>query len=205
VPPLYAISDYAELARAGRPFADSLMPADLPGGVDSVKVPRITTGTKMRVQAGDKAAVTTQDIVTAETTAELVTVAGYVDVAVQAIDQAPIDTQALLFADLEADYAQQFDTLLWSGAGPGSDEPLGVLTLGGTNSSTYTDTTPTVGELYPKIGSSSPTESTMATSGRHATHARITASRWAASSGSTYLNRSGSLRTSESTRRSSRR
>lgn len=152
VPPLYAISDYAELARAGRPFADSLMPADLPAGVDSVKVPRITTGTKMRVQAGDKAAVTTQDIVTAETTAELVTVAGYVDVAVQAIDQAPIDTQALLFADLEADYATQFDTLLWSGAGPGSDEPLGVLTLGDTNSTSWGDTSPTVAELYPKIG-----------------------------------------------------
>jgi HK97 family phage major capsid protein len=152
VPPLYEISDYADILRAGRPFADLLSPRPLPSGVDQVKIPRLTTGTKVRVQAGDKAAVTTQDIVSAETTAELVTVAGYIDVAVQAIDQSPVDTQSILFEDLQADYVTQLDTLLWSGAGPASNQPLGALTLTGTAVVTYTDATPTAAELYRKIG-----------------------------------------------------
>lgn len=152
VPPLYAIDDYADILRAGRPFADLLNPRPLPGGIDQVKIPRLTTGTKVRVQAGDKAAVTTQDIVSAETTAELVTVAGYIDVGVQAIDQSPLDTQDIIFEDLQADYVTQLDTLLWSGAGPASNQPLGALTLTGTAIVTYTDATPTAAEFYRKVG-----------------------------------------------------
>lgn len=152
VPPLYELSDYAEILRAGRPFADLIGSRPLPSGVDQVKIPRLTTGTKARVQAGDKAAVTTQDVVTAETTAELVTVAGYIDVAVQALDQSPLDTQNILFEDLQADYVTQLDTLLWSGAGPASNQPLGALTLGGTAIVTYTDATPTAAEFYRKVG-----------------------------------------------------
>lgn len=152
VPPLYALDDYAEILRAGRPFADLLNPRTLPSGVDQVKIPRLTTGTKVRVQAGDKAAVTTQDLVSAETTAELVTVAGYIDVAVQAIDQSPLDTQDIIFEDLQADYGTQLDTLLWSGAGPASNQPLGVLTLTGTAVVTWTDANPTAPEMYRKIG-----------------------------------------------------
>lgn len=152
VPPLYAIDEFAGILRAGRPLADVIGPRPLPAGVDSVRVPRLTTGTKVRVQAGDKAAVTTQDVVSAETNADLVTVAGYIDVAVQAIDQAPVDTQDILFEDLAADYTFQIDTLLATGAGPASSQPLGILTLGGTSTVTYTDASPTAGELYRKIG-----------------------------------------------------
>lgn len=152
VPPLYDLGDYADILRAGRPFADLLGSRPLPSGVDQVKIPRLTTGTKVRVQAGDKAAVTTQDVVSAETTAELVTVAGYIDVAVQALDQSPVDTQDILFEDLQADYTLQLDTLLLSGAGPASNQPLGVLTLGGTAVVTYTDATPTPAEFYRKVG-----------------------------------------------------
>lgn len=151
VPPLYAISDYAELARAARPFADLIGSQPLPAGIDGVKVPRITTGTKVAVQDGDNTAITTQDVVSAETTADLVTVAGYVDVSVQALDQSPVDMQSILFEDLIADYAMQLDTLLLSGSGT-NGQPIGVLNLGGTNGITYTDSTPTVGELYGKVG-----------------------------------------------------
>lgn len=152
VPPLYAIDDFAAIIRAGRPFADALGPRPLPAGIDSVRVPRFTTGTKVRKQAGDKAAVTTQDVVSAETSADLVTMAGYIDVAVQAIDQSPVDTQEILFQDLGQDYAFQVDTLLLSGAGPASNEPLGALTLGGTTTVTWTDSSPTPGEFYRQIG-----------------------------------------------------
>lgn len=152
VPPLYAIDDYAAILRAGRPFADAIGSRPLPSGVDQVKIPRLTTGTKVRVQAGDKAAVTTQDLVSAETTAELVTIAGYIDVAVQALDQSPLPTQDIIFEDLEADYVLQLDSLLLSGAGPASNQPLGALTLGGTAVVTYTDATPTPAEFYRKVG-----------------------------------------------------
>ncbi len=152
VPPLYDISDYAEILRAGRPFADLIGSRPLPSGVDQVKVPRLTTGTKVRVQAGDKAAVTTQDVVSAETTADLETVAGYIDVAVQAIEQSPIPTQDILFEDLQSDYTLQIDTLLLSGAGHASNQPLGVLTLTGTAIVTWTDATPTPPEFYRMVG-----------------------------------------------------
>lgn len=151
VPPLYAINDYAELARSGRPIADAIGSQELPAGIDQVRIPRITTGTKVAAQNGDKASITTRDIVTAETSADLVTIAGYIDVAVQAIDQSPLSVQDIIYQDLLADYAMQLENQIVNGDGT-SETLIGLLNIPNIGTKTYTSTAPTVGGLYRKVG-----------------------------------------------------
>lgn len=152
VPPLWMLEEFAEAARAGRPFADRIgKQIALPSGTDSINIPRITTGTLTGVQTADNAAVTEQDIVTASVNAPVRTIAGQIDVALQLLDQSPIGMDQILFADLLADHAMQLDTQTLNGSGA-SGQLLGILNVSGVNAITYTDASPTVGELYPKLG-----------------------------------------------------
>ncbi len=150
VPPLWLLDEYAALARAGRPFADELRNIPLPAGTDSINVPRITTGSLTAIQTADNAAVSAQDLVTATVTAPVRTIAGQVDSALQLLDQSPVGFDEIVFEDLIADYYLQLDAQVLNGSGA-SGQLLGILNVSGINAITYTDATPTVPELYPKL------------------------------------------------------
>lgn len=150
VPPLWLLDEYAEAARAGRPFADACRQIELPSGTDSINIPRITTGTLTGVQTADNAAVTEQDIVTNSVNAPVRTIAGQQDIALQLLEQSPIAFDEIIFADLLADHAMQLDTQTLNGSGA-AGQLLGILNVAGINAVTYTDVTPTVPELYPKL------------------------------------------------------
>ena len=150
VPPLWLVDQYAALARAARVTADLCQQFPLPGGTDSINIPRVTTGTAVAAQTADNASVQETDIVSTSVSVPVITIAGQQDVAIQLIDQSPVSVDEIIFADLAADYAAKLDVQVLNGTGS-SGQATGFLALSGTNSVSYTDASPTVPELYPKL------------------------------------------------------
>lgn len=147
VPPLWLIDEYIDLPRFGRTFLNSVRNMTLPGGTDSINVPKIATGSATGVQTADAQSVTSQDMTDTFVSAPVRTIAGQQDVAIQLLDQSPAAFDEITFADLIADYNQQADTQGISGSGS-SGQLLGVLNVSGINAITYTDASPTLPELY---------------------------------------------------------
>lgn len=150
VPPLWLIDEYAPLARAARVFADSFNVRPLPTGTDSINIPRVTTGGAVGVQTADNAAITSQDMVSATLSVPVRTIAGEMPIALQLLEQSPIAFDEVVFQDLIADYNAKLDVQCINGSGS-SGQIQGLLGLSGINAVTYTDATPTVPELYPKV------------------------------------------------------
>lgn len=150
VPPLWLLDEYAGIARAGRPFANECRNIPLPPGTDSINVPLLTTGTLTAPQTADNAAVSSQDLASSSVEAKVRTIAGQEDVSIQLLDQSPIAFDEIVFADLLADYALQLDTQLLNGSGI-NGQLLGILNTVGVNTETYTDASPTLPELWPKL------------------------------------------------------
>lgn len=150
VPPLWLMNDYVALARAGRPTANIINSQPLPPGTDSINVPMISTGTAVAIQTADNAAVQETDLADTTISAGVKTIAGQQDVSIQALEQSPVNFDQIIFADLLADYATKLDVQVLAGSN-GSGQVKGLLGATGINAITYTDSTPTVGELYAKI------------------------------------------------------
>ncbi|MDT5109608.1 MAG: hypothetical protein QOE20_1498 [Mycobacterium sp.] len=53
VPPLWMMNEYVMLVRPGRPLANAVTNAPLPGGTDSLNIPKMLTGTKTDAQTAD--------------------------------------------------------------------------------------------------------------------------------------------------------
>lgn len=150
VPPLWLMSDYEALARAGRPTANLVQSHELPPGTDSINVPIISTGTTTAVQTGDNQSVSETDLADTSVSAGVKTIAGQQDVAIQALEQSPVSFDQIIFADLIADYATKVDLQVLSGSNS-AGQVKGITGATGINTTTYTDTTPTVAELYSKL------------------------------------------------------
>lgn len=149
VPPAYLTDLWAELARAGRPVANLCTRMPLPEAGMTVNVPRVTTGTTVGVQASENASLATQDIDDTLLTVNVNTIAGYTDVSRQAVERG-IGVEQLVLTDLASDYNSKLDAQVISGSGS-SGQHLGLLNVSGTNTVTYTDASPTVPELWPKL------------------------------------------------------
>jgi HK97 family phage major capsid protein len=148
VPPLWMIQDYVGLARASRVIANRVRSMDLPGGTDSISLPRLATGTAVAEQATQNTAVQNTDATTNSVTAAVATIAGQQVVSLQLIEQSPINMDDVLLADLAADYAVKLDTFVISN---NAANKRGLLNVTGATAVTYTDASATAGELYPKI------------------------------------------------------
>jgi len=144
VPPQYLLDELAEFARASRPFADALGPRPLPDTGMTFNVPRVTTGTATAVQS-EAGAVQETNAVSDYLSFTVNTVAGMQDVSRQLLDRSDPATDTVIGQDLAADYAKQLDVQLLNQA------TNGITVLSGTNTVTYTDATPTAGELYAKF------------------------------------------------------
>jgi HK97 family phage major capsid protein len=149
VPPLWLIEQFVKLARAGRVVADQVQHMDLPSGTDSINLPRLASGTAVAEQATQNTAVQNTDAASNSVTANVATIAGQQVVSLQLLEQSPLPTlDQILLADLAADYATKLDLFVINNNATGK---IGILNVSGLNAVTYTDATPTVGELYPKI------------------------------------------------------
>ncbi|MEU8524833.1 phage major capsid protein [Streptomyces sp. NPDC048629] len=149
VPPQYLTDLFADFARAGRPLANLCSGIPLPETGMEVDIPRVTTGTTTAVQAAEGGAIGNTDVDDTLLPAPVRTIAGYTDVSRQALERGTM-VQSLIFSDLAADYNSKLDTQLINGSGL-SGQHTGVLNVASINSITYTDATPTIPELWPKL------------------------------------------------------
>ncbi|MFF4270146.1 phage major capsid protein [Streptomyces sp. NPDC001536] len=149
VPPQYLTDLFAEFARAGRPLANLCSGIPLPERGMEVDIPRVTTSTTTSVQTAEGGAIGNTDLDDTLLAAPVRTIAGYTDVSRQAIERG-VMVQSLIFGDLAADYNAKLDTQLINGSGA-SGQHTGVLNVASINSITYTDATPTIPELWPKL------------------------------------------------------
>jgi HK97 family phage major capsid protein len=148
IPPVWLVDELAERARVGRVLAPFMRPGGFPT-TNSITIPRITTGSSVAGQAGENAAVSETDLITAQLTRTTVTIAGQQDVSQQSLDLSPFAADQIIFADLRGAYEAELDRQILRGSG--TNELLGLNAVAGINAVTYTDASPTVGEAYPKF------------------------------------------------------
>ena len=149
VVPQYLVNLAAELARAGRPFANLCTSMPLPGSGMTLNISRVTTGSSAAVQATENSAVSEQDIDDTLLTIDVRTIAGQQDISRQALDRGE-GIDALIMADLSAAIATTLDEGCIYGDGT-SGALLGLNNITGKNDVTYTDASPTVAEFFPKL------------------------------------------------------
>lgn len=153
VPPLWMVEDFIALARASRVTADLCNQMPLPPGTDSINIPRVATGTTVAIQTADNAAVSETDATTDSVQANVKTIAGQQDMAMQLLDQSPIAFDQVIFADLAEDHAVKTDVQVIDGSNA-SGQVRGILQIPSVDTTAYTDASPTVPELYPKLADS---------------------------------------------------
>jgi hypothetical protein len=132
----------APFARAGRPFMDASRKHALPEAGLTISISKVTTGSATAVQS-EGAAVQETNMDDTKLDVSVVTVAGQQNVSRQAIERGTnIDT--LVMADLVAAYHTNLDSLNVTTSATSLTNTI-------TQVVTYTDASPTVAELYPKI------------------------------------------------------
>jgi HK97 family phage major capsid protein len=152
VPPAWLLELTAQYLRPGRVTADLLTGLSLPSGTDSINVPKITTGASVAAQTADNASTSTTDPVTGSVAAPVRTITGYVDAAIQLIEQSPLagGLDRLIFQDLMADHDYKLDQQVLQGVGT-AGQMYGLMATSGILAGTYTSGTPTGTALYVEI------------------------------------------------------
>lgn len=125
VPPAWLMNQYIELARPGRAIANLVQRQPLPGGTDSLSIPKILTGTAVGVQTADNQQVTEVDLTDTFISAPVRTISGQQGVAIQLIDQSPIAFDDVIFRDLVAAHAAATDHQVLDGTGS-AGQVLGI-------------------------------------------------------------------------------
>jgi HK97 family phage major capsid protein len=159
VPPLWLVDEYIGGLRAGRITAGLCRQMDLPEGTDSINIPKLATLTQVGVQGADGGAVTSVDYTDTAVTANVKTLAGQEDVAIQLIEQSPGQiVDRVIMEDLLSDYNRLVDRQVVYGNGTNSAALNGGQLLGvypstnwsGTNVITATEGTPN-GQYFPQV------------------------------------------------------
>ena len=147
IAPIWMQQEWIKLPRAGRAVADSLNRKPFPG-TNSLNLPKIASGTETAVQTPDGESVKSTDATTTSITGAAQTIAGQQDVSMQLVDLSSPGIDEVLLDDLGRDYNQRVDILCINSS---TSNAKGLLQLSGTNSVTFTQATPTVPLLYPKV------------------------------------------------------
>jgi HK97 family phage major capsid protein len=147
VAPLWLNEEFVNLARAGRVAADVLGPRSLPPKTDSINLPRMSTGTAVAVQS-DNSTVQETDAAFDTISGDVKTIAGLQDVSQQLVDRSVPGVDEVIYSDLVKAYAVALDVAVLNSS---TANNKGLLQASGTNTVTYTQATPTVATLYPKI------------------------------------------------------
>ncbi len=149
LPPQYLTDQWAALARAGRPAADACTKLPLPDQGMTVNISRITTGTSAAVQTAENAAVSETNADDTLLTVNINTISGQQTVSRQAVERGGLVEQVVM-GDLLGAYNAALDAQIINGSGA-AGQHLGILNTAGVTAVTYTDATPTVPELWPKL------------------------------------------------------
>ena len=118
VPPLWLIDEYIPYLRAGRVAAGLCKQMELPEGTDSINIPKLNVPTLVAPQNSDTSAVASQDYTDTSVQANVKTLAGQEDVAIQLIEQSPGQiVDRVVMQDLIADYNRLVDRMVIYGSG----------------------------------------------------------------------------------------
>jgi HK97 family phage major capsid protein len=128
----------APFARAGRPYADRARKHQLPPDGLTLSISKVTTGTAVAEQT-EGAAVQETNMDDTKLDISVITIAGQQNVSRQAIERGT-NVDSLVMADLISAYHTKLDSNFVA---------EGISSAG--QSVTYTDASPTVAELYPKL------------------------------------------------------
>lgn len=149
VTPVYLEDQFVQHRKAGFPLYDWLRKVPLPATGMTVNVGRLTTGTGVAAQASENAAVQETDSDDTLLTVNVRTYAGQQDVSRQAIERGEFVDQ-VIWDDLARAYFTKLADACYNADGT-SGTHLGISSTGSIISVTYTDATPTVPELFPKL------------------------------------------------------
>jgi HK97 family phage major capsid protein len=132
----------APFARAGRPFLDRARKHNLPPDGLTISISKVTTGSATAVQT-EGATVQETNMDDTKLDVSVVTVAGQQNVSRQAIERGT-NIDSLVMADLVSAYHTNLDSLFVTTSATSLTNVI-------TQVITYTDASPTVAELYPKL------------------------------------------------------
>ena len=147
--PQFMVDLVAPLARAGRPFANSVRHLPLSASGMVISISKVTTGSAVAAQAAENDAVQETNIDDTKLDVDIRTYAGQQDVSRQALERSEIVEQ-LVYADLVSDYHTKLDDAALNGAGT-SGTHKGIRSASGLIAVTYTDASPTVAEFISKL------------------------------------------------------
>ncbi len=150
VPPAWLVNEYVGVPRPGRVTADLLTRRPLPPGTDTINVPKILTGTAVAMQPADNDPVQEVDLTDTTISAPVRTIAGQQDVAIQLLDQSPVNFDEIIIRDLLSDYARRVGTQVLSGTGA-AGQVLGLRNVTGVETVTWTSTNPTAAEFQRRV------------------------------------------------------
>lgn len=150
VPPIWVLDQYMPAIRANRVAADLANLVPLPVGTDQLPIPTVTTGNVVDVQATENTAITSRDMITSSTTADVITVTGQFDCSLQLSEQslAAGSFDAIVYKETLADYNRKITSLVLNGTGA-SNQPYGLATVAGTS---VTVSATTANAVYAGLG-----------------------------------------------------
>lgn len=140
-PPAWLVDEYIALARAARVTADLVQHDVLPGGVSSINLPSVATGTTAAVQNPQNTAVSNTDLTTGSVTSSITTIAGQQVVSLQLLRQSGIPLDRVILGDIAAAAASALDVQVINGSNA-SGQLKGLVTSGTTL--TWTTASPAV-------------------------------------------------------------
>ncbi len=169
VVPQYLTDLYAPATAALRPFADVCAKHPLPADGMTVNISRVTTASSAAVQATQLTAVSATSMDDTLLSPAIKTIAGQQTISRQAVERGTGVTDVVI-QDLFNRYATSLDSTLITEATTGLSAVATAVT--------YTDTTPTGAELYPKIlGAAAGVEAALLAMGTPS-HAVMHSRRW---------------------------
>ncbi|HEY3482774.1 MAG TPA: phage major capsid protein [Streptomyces sp.] len=158
VPPLWLIDELVPYLRAGRDFPDLWRNMPLPAGTDSINIPLIKVGAATGAQAADGAPVQGRDMQDYFVQGQVKTIAGQMDVALQWLEQSPLNADEIILEDLASDYNSQVGGQCFVGSGAAGQVP-GVWpggVIANTNGIYIPNTNNTAGQTWTNGGGATP-------------------------------------------------
>lgn len=152
VVPQYLVDLVAPFARAGRPFLDAATTGHgLPAEGMTLYISRITTGSSTAVQTSENSSVSETNMDDTLLSVPVITVAGQQTASRQSLERGT-NIEQIIMGDLVRAWHTSLDAQAIYGSGS-SGQAKGIYTTldGGANEIAYTDASPTVAELYPKL------------------------------------------------------
>jgi len=149
VPPVYLMEQFAPLARAGRPFLNSLNAMQLPPDGVSFFIPRGTTGSAAAMTT-EGAGFNEQDMAVTDLNPRVELVTAQQDISRTLFMRGGPVVDMLIMKDLieASEVALNVSCLNGSGSSP---QHRGILQVAGISAVAYTDGSPTLPEAWPKF------------------------------------------------------